>query len=392
MESTETLDESTRINEIEFERMTFDGDGVSFFKIWIVNLVLTIITLGIYGPWAKVRARKYLFNSTGFRGSRFDYHAKAKSILLGRIIALLIFGSYVISWAIHPVVAIFDALIVFLLVPFIIIKSLKFNVNNTSYNNIKFHLRAKVSEGYKLFIKYFSFPMIVSIGALIFLYLSGNLTNKGLKIDENDSFTSAVVGGLYLLNFLYLIIMSSSILNAYLNFFYNNIYYGGSKVVLDTSRKQVTKGVIIPFVLSSLVALSIPIGIAMLSGIGGAASLFIVLAAILLYFSFFYIFTKFPFLIFSFVWNRLSLEGGEMKNDLKHSTFAITVFVNAIVTAVTFGIFYPWTVIRMLRIKTESKSIKIGPLDDVQAVASDKESALGEELGDVLDFDFEIGL
>ena len=39
------------------EALRFTGSGSEYFKIWIVNVLLTIITLGMYYPWAKVRNR-----------------------------------------------------------------------------------------------------------------------------------------------------------------------------------------------------------------------------------------------------------------------------------------------------------------------------------------------
>jgi uncharacterized membrane protein YjgN (DUF898 family) len=33
----------------------FRATGSEYFRIWIVNLLLTLVTLGVYSPWAKVR-------------------------------------------------------------------------------------------------------------------------------------------------------------------------------------------------------------------------------------------------------------------------------------------------------------------------------------------------
>ena len=47
------------------QALNFEGKGFEYFKIWIVNILLTIVTVGIYYPWAKVRNRRYLYaNST----------------------------------------------------------------------------------------------------------------------------------------------------------------------------------------------------------------------------------------------------------------------------------------------------------------------------------------
>jgi hypothetical protein len=42
----------------------FTGRAGEFFKIWIVNVLLTIVTLGIYSAWAKVRTTGYFYSHT----------------------------------------------------------------------------------------------------------------------------------------------------------------------------------------------------------------------------------------------------------------------------------------------------------------------------------------
>ena len=37
----------------------FEGKTSEYFGIWIVNLLLSLLTLGIYSAWAKVRRKKY---------------------------------------------------------------------------------------------------------------------------------------------------------------------------------------------------------------------------------------------------------------------------------------------------------------------------------------------
>ena len=44
---------------VEPTGIEFSGSAREYFGIWIVNLILTIITLGIYSAWAKVRRQIY---------------------------------------------------------------------------------------------------------------------------------------------------------------------------------------------------------------------------------------------------------------------------------------------------------------------------------------------
>ena len=53
----------------------FRGNGGEYFKIWIVNVLLTLITLGIYSAWATVRNNRYFYSNTFVNDVSFDYLA-----------------------------------------------------------------------------------------------------------------------------------------------------------------------------------------------------------------------------------------------------------------------------------------------------------------------------
>ena len=65
---------------------SFHGNGAEYFRIWIVNVMLTAVTLGIYLPWARVRTRKYFYGNTLLNDRTFDYLAKPTALLKGYLI------------------------------------------------------------------------------------------------------------------------------------------------------------------------------------------------------------------------------------------------------------------------------------------------------------------
>ena len=67
----------------------FTGKGWEYFRIWIVNLLLTILTLGVYSAWAKVRRLQYFYRNTRLDGASFEYHGTPIAILKGRVNASL---------------------------------------------------------------------------------------------------------------------------------------------------------------------------------------------------------------------------------------------------------------------------------------------------------------
>ncbi|MES2935280.1 MAG: DUF898 family protein, partial [Pseudomonadota bacterium] len=69
-------------------RFSFTGTGAEYFRIWVVNLLLTILSLGVYSAWAKVRRLQYFYRNTRVADASFDYHGNPKAILKGRLLAL----------------------------------------------------------------------------------------------------------------------------------------------------------------------------------------------------------------------------------------------------------------------------------------------------------------
>jgi hypothetical protein len=66
-------------------KLEFTGTGKEYFRIWIVNLFLTLITFGIFSAWAKVRKKLYFYSHTILDGTPFQYLGQPLPILKGRI-------------------------------------------------------------------------------------------------------------------------------------------------------------------------------------------------------------------------------------------------------------------------------------------------------------------
>ena len=79
------------MEEKKIEQFNFTGKGLDYFKIWIINTVLIILTCGIYYAWAKVRKTQYFMQNSWFQGSHFNYHANPIAILKGNIFVLIFY-------------------------------------------------------------------------------------------------------------------------------------------------------------------------------------------------------------------------------------------------------------------------------------------------------------
>jgi uncharacterized membrane protein YjgN (DUF898 family) len=130
------------------ERFRFTGATRDYFRIWIVNLFLTLITLGLWSPWAKIRKRKWFLRNTWVAGANFEFHARPWPILRGRLLAAGAFFLYWIAGEFKPEYALWIALALSLIAPWLIINSMRFNLANTSYRNIRFRFDGVLKDGF----------------------------------------------------------------------------------------------------------------------------------------------------------------------------------------------------------------------------------------------------
>ena len=86
-------------------RFDFSGTGGEYFRIWIVNLLLSILTVGIYSAWAKVRNKRYFYGSTALDGASFEYTANPVNILKGRILVVSVLLAYQLVAVYAPLLA-----------------------------------------------------------------------------------------------------------------------------------------------------------------------------------------------------------------------------------------------------------------------------------------------
>ena len=116
----------------------FTGNGFEYFRIWIVNVLFTIITFGIYSAWAKVRTKSYFYRNTKVAGSGFDYHASPTQILKGRLLSVVAYAVFLAATESHLVIASIIAIIYVAILPWLIVRAHVFNARNSSWRNIRF--------------------------------------------------------------------------------------------------------------------------------------------------------------------------------------------------------------------------------------------------------------
>lgn len=129
-------------NEVPSHRFQFRGDGGNYFLICLVNTLLSIITLGIYLPWALMKCRRYIYSHMSLNGQPFSWKVKGGDIFLSWLMLLVIYIAAVVLISMEYVAA--GATVVGLLVlsiPILVMKNLQFQAVMTSLNGVRFGFR-----------------------------------------------------------------------------------------------------------------------------------------------------------------------------------------------------------------------------------------------------------
>lgn len=148
---------------LAIQRFGFTGRTADYFRIWAVSLCLSLLTLGVYSAWGKVRKRRYLYAHTRLDGSGFDYHATPVAILKGRVVALLLLGGLAFSGHFFLWVQIAFIAILVLLTPWIVVASSRFNARNSTFRNVAFAFDGTMREAAVVLLG-FGAIVIVTLG------------------------------------------------------------------------------------------------------------------------------------------------------------------------------------------------------------------------------------
>jgi uncharacterized membrane protein YjgN (DUF898 family) len=150
--------------------LEFFGKGSEYFSIMIVNWLLTLVTLGLYYPWARAKRLQYIYRHTALNNERFHFSGTGNEMFRGFIKLFVLYAAFMVAFvlyfyvgysSIYPLLLLYFA--VFALIPFAIHGSFRYRMSRTSYRGIRFGYRGNRNE---LAINYYKwvFFSIITFG------------------------------------------------------------------------------------------------------------------------------------------------------------------------------------------------------------------------------------
>lgn len=148
--------------------LSFTGDGREYFRIWVVNLLLSLATLGIYSAWAKVRRLQYFDRNTMLAGATFDFHGNPRAVLIGRLLSAVLLAAYHYAFGFSTAFGLAVILGLLAAFPWLMRGALRFRLGNTRYRGLWLGFDGSIKQAYLAWLP----PALTFVlpGALLALY------------------------------------------------------------------------------------------------------------------------------------------------------------------------------------------------------------------------------
>ncbi|MCA0327452.1 MAG: DUF898 domain-containing protein [Proteobacteria bacterium] len=162
----------SRRKDIAAYPVEFTGSGGEYFRVWIVNVLLSILTLGLYTPWARRRTAQYFYGHTQVLDSPLEFAAEQRRMVKGFLLFVVLYGIYELALRTGQEMA--ASLLVFgfaALAPYLWASAMRFRLGATRWRGLRLAFTASWREVYLA-----SWPVfaIAALWAAVFL-LAGRL-------------------------------------------------------------------------------------------------------------------------------------------------------------------------------------------------------------------------
>ncbi|QVQ24407.1 YjgN family protein [Achromobacter deleyi] len=338
----------------------FNGVARDFFGVWFVNLLLTIVTLGIWSAWATVRTNRWFYGNTVIKSHAFEYHATPLQILKGRLIAVALIALIAAVSYVAPMLELFILVALAFAMPWAINAGLRFSACMTSWSNVRFDFHGSYWRAFGVFL-------LMPIAAMLTLGLLAPVHSKLLGRYLADGYR---YGGFSFacaprLSTLYRALGRTAAL----------VIGIAAPGLLATYLMCVSAG--IPFHIHSLL-------LAFVLGKGH-----IVLPSIVsVYAAVFFGGIHYGACVRNELYNRTTIQGGHrLQSRLSPMRYAWILASGFLVTAITLTLAYPWARVRQYRYLAQSVTLLAAPgLDEFISQQRHAPSSFGGEFSELEGF------
>ena len=368
----------------------FTGSGSEYFRIWIVNLLLTVLTLTLYLPWAKVRRLKYFHGNTLVGGAPLGFHGNPRQMLRGYLLVGLLFVLYSVAGQFSPVAGAIALLIVTVISPALWRASLQFRLANTSWHGLRFRFTGDLRGAYA--------PTLPAVFLLVGGFGLGMWAEAGGPQRPSPYWLAAIAVATLLL------MAWAAVWVTWRAKKYQHDHYAlGTLQTAFSARMGQFAGLALRCVgvaalVNALIGGLVAVAVAVLAGSfqGLAAQRIQVIATVGVLGAMFLLFVALkPYLVTrmqNLVWNHTGSGELQFHSALRFRSMLALTLKNWLLIVVTLGLYWPFAAVAMARLRLDAMALttRDDPESLVAALNPAHRDAVGDAAGDL--FGLDVGL
>ena len=363
----------------------FTGSGSEYFRIWAVNLLLIVVTLGLYIPFAKARRIRYFYANTQVDGQALSFHGDPWKMFRGFVLLVVLMGTYSAAGKFSGTAAFIAFLILCAVWPALWRASLQFRLGNTSWRGLRMRFTGSLQGAYLACAPSY-LPSIVLVSSALMMTSTP---------DELPNF--ALAATLYGVGALSMVLMGPWSLALFKRYQHNG--YG---IASQHSRADLPVGrfyllslkvigiALLPTFLAGIVV-AVVAGASGISGKGSVLSVIVVTLGVVLGYLVFFS-TVMPYVaarLQNIVWNGTRSEALTFNSQLSARSLCGLTLKNWLLTLLTLGLYRPFAAVATARLRLQAVNIECAddPADWVSAATAGHADATGDIAGDFFGID-----
>ncbi|WP_396436107.1 YjgN family protein [Limnohabitans sp.] len=359
--------------------LRFTGSGSEYFRIWIVNLLLTLLTLSLYWPFARARRMVYFHKNTLVGSDALGFHADPWKMFRGYLLVLVLGGTYSAVSTFVPELAWLPLLVLAVLWPVLWRSSLMFRLRNTSWRGVRFEFEGSLRGAYGVMLPLF-IPILVLVAA-------------GALAEAPE-----VAQATWLKSLLVLAVITALVFFLVFPWLMARMHaFQHSGYVFTAQRTALAQGKITgPLYLIGLKLTGMVLALSLVAG-GIAALLGFGAGPLVVFGVFGLIYLAFPLVLLPYfktrvqnlLWGNTRSEQLIIHSKLRFRDMFMVNLENWLLIVLTLGLYWPFAAVRSARVRLEAMAIEVhGDVNSWVANAPQQQAGvLGDAAGDFFGVD-----
>jgi uncharacterized membrane protein YjgN (DUF898 family) len=386
---------------IDAHRIQFTGSGAEYFRVWIVNLLLTVVTFGLYTPFARRRTARYFYSHTVVAGSPLEFTATKGRMLAG---FLLLVGLYVtfniVAESDQQVATAIMLLGGAALAPYFWASAMRFRMTSTRWRGVRLQFTASWPQVYRAAWPMLAVALLGIAGITAMAALLPMAPVQHVRAPQAAPDLAQVGAALGVFATILLLGMAAAVI----------LDYNAKCLVVQHGRIGGQPGRWKPVLsdffriwlaaaglfIASVVAVVVAAAAFMLLVVGGLRSLgpalFVLVPVVLLVLA---VGASAPARayrqarVFRLVWNNIGVSQiARFKTRLRVRSYVFLRVRNILLVLFTLGIYRPFAMVSEYRMRAESVTLHVkGSLDQLAGQLAREEHALGDAVAGAMGLD-----